>query len=208
MRKLVTEHFNESIEAKQQAMKALVPNISKAGVLLAERINIGAKILACGNGGSAADAQHFSAELINRFEIERRPLPAIALTTDTSTITSIGNDYHYDLIFSKQVEALANPKDVLLAISTSGNSANVIEAIKAAHRKGTTIIALTGNTGGRINNLLNPEDIHICVPNNKTSRIQEVHILVIHCLCDLIDKLLFSNHANYSIQSTIADGIV
>ena len=208
MKKLVTEHFSESIEAKQQAMKALVPNISKAGVLLAERINIGAKILACGNGGSAADAQHFSAELINRFEVERRPLPAIALTTDTSTITSIGNDYHFDLIFSKQVEALANSKDVLLAISTSGNSANIIEAIKAAHRKGTTIIALTGNTGGRINNILNPEDIHICVPNNKTSRIQEVHILVIHCLCDLIDKLLFSNNTNCSVQSTIADGII
>lgn len=206
MKKLVVQHFEESIAAKQDSVKALVPNISKAGVLLSECINSGGKILACGNGGSAADAQHFSAELINRFEIERRPLPAISLSTDSSNITSIGNDYDFSLIFSKQVEALANPGDVLLAISTSGNSANVVEAIKAANRKSTNVIALTGNTGGKIANILQPQDIHICVPSNKTSRIQEVHILVIHCLCDLIDKLLFSNHANYTVENTAIHG--
>jgi D-sedoheptulose 7-phosphate isomerase len=206
MKKLVTQHFNESIAAKQDSVKALVPNISKAGVLLSECINSGGKVLACGNGGSAADAQHFAAELINRFEIERRPLPAISLSTDSSNITSIGNDYDFSLIFSKQVEALANPRDILLAISTSGNSENVIEAIKAAHKKSTSVIALTGNTGGKIANILQPQDIQICVPSSKTSRIQEVHILVIHCLCDLIDKLLFSNHANYTIDHAAVDG--
>jgi D-sedoheptulose 7-phosphate isomerase len=148
------------------------------------------KILACGNGGSAADAQHFSAELLNRFEMERPPLPAIALTTDTSTLTSIANDYDFDQVFAKQVRALGQTDDVLLAISTSGNSRNVIEAIHAAHERQMAVVALTGRDGGSIAELLGDDDVHICVPHTRTARIQEVHLVCLHCLCDAIDCLL------------------
>jgi D-sedoheptulose 7-phosphate isomerase len=148
------------------------------------------KILACGNGGSAADAQHFAAELINRFERERPPLAGLALTTDTSTLTSIANDYDYDQVFSKQVRALGRPGDVLLAISTSGNSRNVVAAIEAAHEGGIAVVVLTGRDGGRMTELLAPGDVNICVPARSTARIQEVHLLALHCLCDAIDCLL------------------
>lgn len=149
------------------------------------------KILSCGNGGSAADAQHFSAELVNRFEKERPGLPAFALTTDSSTLTAIANDYNYNQIFSKQITALGQPGDVLLAISTSGNSANVLEAINASHEREMIIVALTGKDGGSIARLLKEQDIEIRIPSNRTARIQEVHLLVIHCLCDFIDTQLF-----------------
>lgn len=148
------------------------------------------KILACGNGGSAADAQHFAAELVNRFEIERPGLAGIALTTDSSILTSIGNDYDFNLIFSKQVRALGLAGDILLAISTSGNSTNVIEAIHAAHERGMRVIAMTGRDGGKMGMVLNENDFHLCVPAQNTARIQEVHLLTLHCLCDIIDHIL------------------
>jgi D-sedoheptulose 7-phosphate isomerase len=149
--------------------------------------------MACGNGGSAADAQHFSAELLNRFERERSPLAAIALTTDSSTLTSIGNDYDFNDIFSKQVLGLGKPGDVLLAISTSGNSQNVIEAINAAHELNINVVALTGKGGGRITRILKANDVHVCVPSEQTARIQEVHLLCLHCLCDGIDSIILGD---------------
>jgi len=148
------------------------------------------KILSCGNGGSAADAQHFSAELLNRFEKERPGLAAMALTTDSSTLTSIANDYDYDQVFSKQVRALGHAGDVLLAISTSGNSRNVLAAVEAAHESQMAVVALSGRNGGKMSEVLAPGDIHICVPAQSTARIQEVHLLTLHCLCDAIDCLL------------------
>jgi D-sedoheptulose 7-phosphate isomerase len=183
----VTAHFTESANLKLRAVEALGAPVARAGALLAEILKSGGKALACGNGGSAADAQHFAAELVNRFEVERAPLAGLALTTDTSTLTSIANDYAYQQVFSKQVRALARKGDVLLAISTSGNSGNVIEAIHAAHELGVRVIGLTGNTGGKMGALLTGEDVHICVPHKSTARIQEVHLLVLHCLCDAID---------------------
>ncbi|HET8747897.1 MAG TPA: phosphoheptose isomerase, partial [Ramlibacter sp.] len=161
--------------------------IARAGTLLAEALRGGGKVLACGNGGSAADAQHFAAELLNRFEIERAPLAAVALTTDSSTLTSIANDYAYEQVFAKQVRGIGRRGDVLLAISTSGNSANVVEAMRAAHELGVGVVALTGNGGGRMGAMLAAGDLHICVPHKRTARIQEVHLLVLHCLCDGID---------------------
>ncbi len=189
----IKQHFLDSLATKTEAMDILVPVIAKAGNLLAESLLNGHKILACGNGGSAADAQHFSAEMLNRFEMERPPLPAIALTTDTSTLTSIGNDYHFDEIFSKQVRALGQANDVLLAISTSGYSKNVIQAIQVAHERGLRIVALTGKSGGEMAAILSKEeDVEIRVPSSQTARIQETHLLIIHCLCDFIDKRLFN----------------
>ena len=189
----VREHFAESIATKQTAADALAESIAAAGQLMADALLSDGKILSCGNGGSAADAQHFSSELLNRFEMERPGLPAIALTTDASTITSISNDYSYEEIFSKQVRALGKPQDVLLGISTSGNSENVIRAIDAAHERGMKVVALSGRDGGRMAELFEEGDVEIRVPATRTARIQEVHLLAIHCLCDLIDTTLLGS---------------
>jgi D-sedoheptulose 7-phosphate isomerase len=188
----IRKHFEDSIAVKQRASADLVPAIAAAAEMMTSALRTGGKILSCGNGGSAGDAQHFSCELLNRFEIERPGLAAIALTTNSTTLTAIANDYSFDEIFSKQVAALGHPSDCLLAISTSGNSANVVAAIKAAHEKEMTVIALTGRDGGTIGRTLNGDDIEIRVPNERTARIQEVHLVVIHSLCDVIDQALFS----------------
>jgi D-sedoheptulose 7-phosphate isomerase len=185
----VRRHFQESIATKQAAID-LAPAIASAATLMTRCLLEDGKILSCGNGGSAADSQHFSSELLNRFELERPGLPAIALTTDSSTLTSIANDYSFVDVFAKQVRALGQPEDVLLAISTSGNSENVVRAIYAAHERGLRIVALTGRDGGAITGTLAAGDIEIRVPAERTCRIQEVHLLVIHCLCDLIDAEL------------------
>ena len=189
----IRQHFNDSIQTKQRALDPLAPAIAAAATSMAAALKAKRKIMACGNGGSAADSQHFAAELLNRFEIERPGLPAIALTTDTSTLTSIANDYDYKDIFSKQVRALGHDGDVLLAISTSGNSPNVVRAIEAAQEKGIKVVALTGRDGGEIGKRLHGGDHEVRVPARNTARIQEVHLLAIHCLCDLIDAQLFGN---------------
>ena len=186
----INQHFTDSAQLKLQAMELLAKPLASASERMVECLMQEGKILSCGNGGSAADAQHFSAELLNRFEKERPPLAAVALSTDTSTLTSIANDYHFDEVFSKQIRALGQPGDILLAISTSGNSANVMEAINAAHDRQMDVVALTGKKGGKIAALLGPEDVHICVPAERTARIQEVHLLCLHCMCDAIDCLL------------------
>ncbi len=191
LRSRVAAHFAESANLKLAASQSLAEPIARAARLFAEALRQGGKILACGNGGSAADSQHFSAELLNRFERERSPLAAIALTTDTSTLTSIANDYAYEQVFSKQIRALGRRGDVLLAISTSGNSASVLEALRAAHAAGLRAVGLTGNGGGKMAGLLAEDDVHICVPHKVTARIQEVHLLCLHCLCDAIDLQLF-----------------
>jgi D-sedoheptulose 7-phosphate isomerase len=183
-------HFGDSARLKMETMDVLAEPIAQAAEMMSQCLLAEGKILACGNGGSAADAQHFSSELINRFEMERPGLAAVALTTDSSILTSIANDYEFSQIFSKQVTALGKAGDVLLAISTSGNSRNVVEAIRAAHARDMRVVALTGGTGGQVGELLRDEDIHICVPASSTARIQEVHLLTIHCLCDGIDCLI------------------
>lgn len=187
----IKSNFTESIQTKIAASEVLAGPLEQAGMIMVQSLLNGHKILACGNGGSAADAQHFSAELLNRYETERPSLPAIALTTDSSTLTSIANDYHWDEVFSKQIRALGNPGDVLLAISTSGNSSNVIKAIEAALARDMPIVALTGKDGGDIAGLLGENDVEIRVPSGRTARIQEVHLVAIHCLCDIIDTTLF-----------------
>jgi len=186
----INQHFTDSAQLKLQSMELLAGPLASASERMVQCLMKEGKILSCGNGGSAADAQHFAAELLNRFEKERPPLAAMALSTDTSTITSIANDYHYNEIFSKQVRALGQPNDMLLAISTSGNSANVMEAISAAHDRQMDVVALTGRKGGKIAALLGPNDVHVCVPAERTARIQEVHLLCLHCMCDAIDSLL------------------
>jgi phosphoheptose isomerase len=188
----VKQHFTDSIRTKQQSLDLLAPVIARAAGLISQTLDQGGKILSCGNGGSAGDAQHFSSEMLNRFEMERPGLPAVALTTDTSTLTSIANDYDYSQVFSKQLLALGNSGDILLAISTSGNSDNVIKATEAAHTRNMRVIALTGHDGGRMSALLEDTDIEICVPVKSTARIQETHLLAIHCLCDLIDRHIAS----------------
>ncbi len=184
-------HFEEGVELRRRMAETLPAQIARAGTALAAALRSGRKALACGNGGSAADSQHFAAELVGRFERERPGLPAVALTVDTSALTAIANDYDYDRVFSKQVEALGQPGDVLLGISTSGNSRNVIAAMKAAQAKGLVVIALTGRDGGEMGRMLRPDDFHLNVAHPRTMRVQEVHLLVIHCLCEVVDNLLF-----------------
>ncbi|MGH8670858.1 MAG: phosphoheptose isomerase [Burkholderiales bacterium] len=186
----IGQHFAESAHLKLQAADLLAAPIAAAAQRITECLLADGKVLSCGNGGSAADAQHFASEMVNRFEIERPGLAAVALTTDSSILTSIANDYDYAQVFSKQVRALGQAKDVLLAISTSGSSRNVLESVTAAHERELSVIALTGRSGGSLAELLQPEDIHICAPGNSTARIQEIHLLVIHCLCDAVDCLL------------------
>jgi D-sedoheptulose 7-phosphate isomerase len=186
----VTQHFSDSAQTKQKAAELLAAPIAQAAEMMVKCMLANGKILACGNGGSAAESQHFAAELIGRFERERPGLAAIALTTDTSALTAIANDYDYEHVFSRQLQALGQANDVLLAISTSGDSKNVIAAIHAAHERDMQVVALTGRGGGGIAGLLASEDVHICVPSERTARIQEVHLLVLHCLCDGIDALL------------------
>ena len=192
----IQRQFFDSADLKYAAAEILSRPIADAASAVLGCITGGGKVLACGNGGSASDAQHFAAEFIGRFERERPGLAAIALTTDTSIITAIGNDYDFDVIYSKQVQALGAPGDVLLAITTSGNSANVLAAVEAAHAKEMTVVALTGRGGGKMNQHLSETDVHICVPHERTARIQEVHILALHCLCDAVDLQLLGEQEN------------
>lgn len=187
----IHKHFEDSAQVKLQSKSVLTQPIAAAAQAMVACLQKDGKILCCGNGGSAADSQHFAAELINRFEIERPGLAAVALTTDSSVLTSIANDYDYNQIFSKQVRALGRTDDVLLAISTSGNSVNVVAAISAAHERNMHVIALTGRDGGKMGAMLKAGDIHICVPTQSTARIQEVHLLALHCICDGIDHMLY-----------------
>lgn len=192
----ILAHFQESADLKLQSANALAQPISQAIELMFAALSNGNKILACGNGGSAADCQHFAAELVGRFERERFPLPAMSLTTDTSILTAVGNDYSYKEIFSKQVQAFGQAGDVLLAISTSGNSANVVAAAEAALEREMRVVALTGKDGGMLAKIMTDADVHINVPHARTARIQEVHLVTIHCICDGIDVALFGGDAN------------
>lgn len=185
------QHFEASLKAKQDTLDAGLDALAAAARACVARLQAGGKIMICGNGGSAADAQHFSAELLNRFVRERRPLASVALTTDSSTLTAVANDYSYEEVFSKQVEGLGRPEDLLIGISTSGNSPNVIRAIEAARERGIAVITLTGKDGGRIAREARPGEIELRVPHAETARIQEVHIVFLHCLCDAIDEILF-----------------
>jgi D-sedoheptulose 7-phosphate isomerase len=187
----IYQHFTDSIQTKHEALELLAAPIETAASRIVDSLLNNGKVLTCGNGGSAGDAQHFSSEMLNRFERERPSLPAIALSTDTSTITSIANDYSYDEIFAKQLRALGQEGDVLLAYTTSGNSSNIVAAIKVAHDRGLNVIAVTGKDGGQLDALLKENDIELRVPSNSTARIQEVHLVITHCLCDLIDFQLF-----------------
>jgi len=191
----IRRHFEDSAALKRDAAQAMAPLIARAAAVMTDCLLADGKILACGNGGSAADAQHFAAELMGRFERERPELPAISLATDTSLLTAVGNDYSFDQIFAKQVRALGARGDVLLAISTSGNSANVAAAVEVAHEREMRVVALTGKGGGRIGTILGPDDVHLCVPHDRTARIQEVHLLTIHCLCDAVDNTLLGEDA-------------
>ena len=182
--------FEDSLATHRDSQEQLVEPIAQAGALLAQALSDGRRVLSCGNGGSAADAQHFAAELIGRFEKEREALPAIALSTDTSALTAISNDYGFERVFSRQVEGLGQEGDILVAISTSGNSPNVVQAIEAAQSRQMRVIALTGRDGGTIRGQMRESDIELCVPSDSTARVQEVHILILHCLCDLTDQLV------------------
>ena len=192
----IQQQFFDSADLKYAAAEVLSKPIADAVSALVGCITSGGKVMACGNGGSAADAQHFAAEFVGRFERERPGLAAIALTTDTSILTAVGNDYSFEHIYSKQVQALGAPGDVLLAITTSGNSGNVVAAVEAAHAKEMTVIALTGQKGGKLRELLSETDVHVCVPHDRTARIQEVHLLVLHCLCDAVDLQLLGEQEN------------
>jgi D-sedoheptulose 7-phosphate isomerase len=192
----IQQQFFDSADLKYAAAEVLAKPVADAVNALVGCITGGGKVLTCGNGGSAADAQHFAAEFVGRFERERPGLASIALTTDTSILTAVGNDYGFDAVFAKQVQALGSPGDVLLAISTSGNSTNVVQAVEAAHAKDMTVVALTGNGGGRMREMLTETDVHICVPHERTARIQEVHLLVVHCLCDAVDLQLLGEQEN------------
>jgi len=193
----IRRHFEASIRLKQDAMEVLAAPIAAAAAAMYTTLHDGGKILSCGNGGSAGDAQHFSSELLNRFETERRGLAAVAMTTDTSALTSIANDYDYSQVFSRQVFALGRRGDMLLAISTSGNSVNVVAAVEAAHACDMQVTVLSGSDGGRIKDLLKPRDIEIRVPTASTARVQEVHLLAIHCLCDLLDQYIASEETSH-----------
>ena len=187
----VAAQFADSAQLKQTAAQVLAEPIARAAGVMLDALRAGGKVLACGNGGSAADAQHFAAELVNRFEVERPPLAAVALTTDSSALTAIANDYSYEQVFAKQLRALGRKGDVLLAISTSGNSGSVLEAVRVAREIEVRVVALTGNGGGKLAALLAADDVHVCVPHTRTVRIQEVHLLALHCMCDAIDFKLF-----------------
>ena len=191
----IRQHFADSAQLKLDAAELLAPEIARASSIITAALLADGKILACGNGGSAGDAQHFAAEMVGRFERERPELPALSLATDTSILTAVANDYAFEQVFARQVRALGARGDVLLAISTSGNSSNVIAAIAAAHDREMRVVALTGRGGGRISGLLTDADVHLCVPHDRTARIQEVHLLVIHCLCDTIDATLLGDDA-------------
>lgn len=191
----IHQHFSDSIETKIKSSETLPVLIAEAADKIVNALLADRKILSCGNGGSACDSQHFSSEMLNRFEAERPSLPAIALTTDTPTLTSIANDYSYNEIFAKQIRALGHTADILLAISTSGNSENMLHAIHAAHEKNMIVIALTGKNGGKMAAALHNDDLELRVPSNVTARIQETHLLIIHCICDLIDFKLFGHGA-------------
>jgi len=192
----IEQHFIDSADLKYQAAQVLSKPIASAIAAILACVTSGGKVLACGNGGSAADAQHFAAEFVGRFERERPELGAIALTTDSSIITAVANDYSFEQIFAKQVRALGQAGDVLLAITTSGNSGNVLAAIEAAHEREMTVVALTGRGGGKMNQVLRETDVHICVPHDRTARVQEVHLLTIHCICDGVDALLLGDQGN------------
>ncbi len=187
----IINHFSDSIQVKQDSMSSLCELIEFASQKIVDALVKDKKILACGNGGSAGDAQHFSSEMLNRYERERPALPAIALTSDVLTITSIANDYHFDEVFTKQLRALGQAGDILLVYTTSGNSRNILSVVKAAHERELTVIALSGKDGGALSSLLKETDIEIRVPSESTARIQEVHLLITHCFCDLIDHQLF-----------------
>ena len=189
----IEQHFIDSAELKYQAAPVLSKPIAQAISAIVASLTSGGKVLACGNGGSAADAQHFSAEFVGRFERERPELAAIALTTDTSILTAVGNDYAFDAVFSRQVRALGQPGDVLLAITTSGNSSNILAAVEAAHARDMVVIGMTGRDGGKMGHMLRETDVHICVPHPRTARIQEVHILALHCICDGVDAVLMGD---------------
>lgn len=189
----IEQNFIDSADLKYQASQLLSKPIAAAVHAILASVTSGGKVLACGNGGSAADAQHFAAEFVGRYERERPELAAIALTTDSSILTAIANDYDYKLIFSKQVRALGGAGDVLLAISTSGNSDNVMAAVEAAHERDMIVVALTGKGGGKIGQVLRETDVHISVPHERTARIQEVHLLVLHCICDGVDAQLLGD---------------
>lgn len=187
----IKSHFDEGTELRRKMAETLPAQVARAGEALAAALKAGRKALACGNGGSAADSQHFAAEIVGRFERERPGMPAIALTVDSSALTAIANDYDWDRVFAKQVEALAQAGDVLLAISTSGNSKNVVEAMRAAQAKGVIVLALTGRDGGAMAKMLGPRDFHLNIAHPRTMRVQEMHLLVIHCLCEVVDNVLY-----------------
>ena len=192
----VAKHFEDSAHTKLDAIEMMAAPIAAAIETMTASLINGGKILACGNGGSAGDAQHFAAELIGRFEAERQELSAIALTTDSSILTAVANDYGFDIVFSRQVRALGQAGDVLLALSTSGNSGNVLKAIEAAHEREMVVIGLSGRGGGKMLQALRDTDVHVCVPHDRTARIQEVHLLTLHCLCDAVDTLLLGDLEN------------
>lgn len=192
----IQQHFIDSADLKYQSAPVLSQPIANAVQALLACVTSGGKVLACGNGGSAADAQHFAAEFVGRFERERPELAAIALTTDSSILTAVGNDYGFDVVFSRQVRALGQAGDVLIAITTSGNSENVLKAVEAAHERDMVVIGLSGRGGGKLNRALRDTDVHICVPHERTARVQEVHLLTLHCLCDAVDELLLGDTEN------------
>ena len=191
----IQQHFEASAQLKFDAAPLLAPLVARGVDTLVAAVMSGGKVLACGNGGSAADSQHFAAEFMGRFERERPELAALALTTDSSILTAVGNDYSFDEVFAKQVRGLGRPGDVLIAITTSGNSRNVLAAIEAAHQKDMRVIALTGRGGGKLAALMREDDVHVCVPHERTARIQEVHLLVLHCLCDGVDVALLGEES-------------